>query len=198
MRQLQQGALNVGNTQQNIAALLALATAEANAGANWARWGSGAITAKVPSNLYLQVKLVPGYVAPATQTFVSGSGGTTQVTITTQSGNGYVANQPGIHFWSGHLGSINQAGAFLSNELIVGIGYDSSISRFYVVLSGGDSQTFFNRVKILADKTGALQVFNTASATAFILASGNTKSLWEWSLGVSPFVDGGTYNLEFS
>lgn len=67
LRTLQQGALNVGNTQQNRLNLLALATAQANAPSSppWARWGTAATAAKVHSNLYLNVQLVPGYVPPA-------------------------------------------------------------------------------------------------------------------------------------
>ena len=68
LRSLQQGSLNVGNTQQNRLNLLSLATAQANTPSNppWARWRkAGANTAKVHGNLYLNVPLVPGYVPPA-------------------------------------------------------------------------------------------------------------------------------------
>jgi hypothetical protein len=66
-RSLQQGSLNVGNTTQNKANLLALATAQANTPSSppWARWGTSTVnSAKVHSNLRLNVPLVPGWVPP--------------------------------------------------------------------------------------------------------------------------------------
>lgn len=67
LRSLQQGSLNVGNTQQNKTNLFNLAVAQANTPSSppWARWRTGgANTAKVHGNLYLNVPLVPGYVPP--------------------------------------------------------------------------------------------------------------------------------------
>lgn len=64
LRSLNQGSLAVGNTTQRRANLLALATAEANAGAVWARWRTGNNVAKNHSNLLINVPAVPGYVAP--------------------------------------------------------------------------------------------------------------------------------------
>src|SRR6185312_5611846 len=64
LRSLQQGSLAIGSTAQNVANLLALATAEANAGAVWAKWRSAVNATKRAGDLLLQVKLVPGYTAP--------------------------------------------------------------------------------------------------------------------------------------
>lgn len=67
LRCLQQGVNNVGNTQQNKAALLAAAIAQANtpSAVQWARWRTATVnTAQVHSNLLLYVPQVPGYVAP--------------------------------------------------------------------------------------------------------------------------------------
>ena len=66
MRALQQGARNVGNRQQNRAALLALATTQANAPSNppWARWNTGNNSNKTSSRLLLNVPLAPGFVPP--------------------------------------------------------------------------------------------------------------------------------------
>jgi hypothetical protein len=65
---LQQGALNVGNTQQNKLSLQALCVANANAGGLYARWsrGANAPTAGAQPITALQVypALVPGYVKP--------------------------------------------------------------------------------------------------------------------------------------
>ena len=59
LRTLQQGSLNIGNTQQNKLNLIALATAEANGNARWARWNP-VLTYK----LQVDRRLVPGYVPP--------------------------------------------------------------------------------------------------------------------------------------
>lgn len=59
LRSLQQGSLNVGNTRQNVANLVALATAEANGLARWARWNP-VLTYK----LQVDWRRVPGYVPP--------------------------------------------------------------------------------------------------------------------------------------
>ena len=74
---LQQGALNVGNTRQNIANLLALAITNANAGTpagTWAKWslqylpnpGGVAPPASTTNGTGLWVKpaSVPGFVKP--------------------------------------------------------------------------------------------------------------------------------------
>lgn len=62
---LRQGTLNVGNTQQNIANLLALATANANGAQTWAKWRTTTDnSAKTASHLRIWVPNVPGYVAP--------------------------------------------------------------------------------------------------------------------------------------
>ena len=60
LHSLRQGSNNVGNTQQNQVRLKALATAEANSNANWARWRP-----TLPYQLQVDVKLVPGYKPPA-------------------------------------------------------------------------------------------------------------------------------------
>jgi hypothetical protein len=52
--------LNIGNTQQNRLNLTALATAEANGSAKWARWNP-----VLRYKLQVDVKAVPGYVPPA-------------------------------------------------------------------------------------------------------------------------------------
>lgn len=59
LRTLQQGSLNIGNTQQNRIHLTALAVTEANGAAIWARWNP-VLTYK----LQVYVRKVPGYVAP--------------------------------------------------------------------------------------------------------------------------------------
>lgn len=63
LRSLQQGALNVGNTQQNKTNLIALATAQAKAQSNppWARFSTAA---NASYKLQVVVALVPGYVRP--------------------------------------------------------------------------------------------------------------------------------------
>lgn len=71
---LRQGSLNVGNTSQNRANLLALAIAQANSPSNppWARWRIDSASRTSGSGLYINVPLVPGYTAPGT-TPVAGS-----------------------------------------------------------------------------------------------------------------------------
>lgn len=67
-RSLTQGALNIGNTTQNKTNLYNLAVAQANSPSNppWAKWRTATVnTAKVHSNLLINVPLVPGYAAPA-------------------------------------------------------------------------------------------------------------------------------------
>jgi hypothetical protein len=76
MRSLQQGTLNVGNTQQNLVNLATLAIASANTnggrGSTWARWriGFGALggslgtSATSTAGLLINVRYVPGYVPP--------------------------------------------------------------------------------------------------------------------------------------
>ena len=71
MRSLQQGANNVGNRQQNRAALLAAAITQANTPSNppWAKWrvgtnGSTAVTQTSSCALLLNVPLVPHFVPP--------------------------------------------------------------------------------------------------------------------------------------
>ncbi len=66
LRCLQQGALNVGNTRQNRANLLALAIAQANlllSGAGWAKWRVGNASRTSGSALLINVPAVPGFVA---------------------------------------------------------------------------------------------------------------------------------------
>ena len=65
LRCLQQGTLNVGNTQQNRVNLYNLAVTNANGAATWAKWRTATNnTAKVHGNLRIWVPNVPGYVAP--------------------------------------------------------------------------------------------------------------------------------------
>ncbi len=63
---LQQGSLNVGNTQQNIANLLSLCVTEANGTAAYARWNltlkNG--TAQPVQALEVMPAGVPGFVKP--------------------------------------------------------------------------------------------------------------------------------------
>lgn len=65
---LQQGALNVGNTQQNITNLKALCLANANSTATFARWSRGANAlvggAQPITALQVYPALVPGFVKP--------------------------------------------------------------------------------------------------------------------------------------
>src|ERR1700675_2119096 len=61
-RALRSGTLNVGNTQQNIANILALAIAEANSNSVWARWRTTVNSPHIPSNLMINVPLVPGFI----------------------------------------------------------------------------------------------------------------------------------------
>ena len=65
---LQQGALNVGNTQQNIANLLTLCRNSANAGRVYGRWSKGANapvgSAQATDSLQVYPALVPGFVKP--------------------------------------------------------------------------------------------------------------------------------------
>lgn len=62
---LQQGSLNVGNTQQNIANLQALCIASANGAAAYGKWGPLRAPGTSPVQ-YLRVypALVPGFVVP--------------------------------------------------------------------------------------------------------------------------------------
>lgn len=66
---LRQGALNVGNTQQNIANLKALCLANANAGGLYARWSRGANApvggAQPITALQVYPARVPGFLVPA-------------------------------------------------------------------------------------------------------------------------------------
>jgi len=64
LRSLQQGALNVGNRQQNRAALKASAVTNANGAHTWARWGTAVNDQHNETRLYLNIKAVPGYVPP--------------------------------------------------------------------------------------------------------------------------------------
>lgn len=81
LRCLQQGTLNVGNTQQNRLNLLSLALTEANTGpsfgramnGNWATWvegfgpgvsTNGAATGYTGAGLLVIPALVPGFVKP--------------------------------------------------------------------------------------------------------------------------------------
>ena len=67
LRPLQQGTLNVGNTQQNRLNLLTLAVAQANAPSSppWAKWNVLRASGTSPrSYLLINVPLVPGYVPP--------------------------------------------------------------------------------------------------------------------------------------
>jgi hypothetical protein len=65
LRCLQQGSLNVGNTQQNITNLLSLCRTNANAGATYGKWDVLRAAGTNPTT-YLLVKpsLVPGFVKP--------------------------------------------------------------------------------------------------------------------------------------
>jgi hypothetical protein len=68
LRCLQQGTLNVGNTQQNRLSLQASAITNANGTATWARWSRGA-NARTAGALPIQAlqiypAKVPGFVAP--------------------------------------------------------------------------------------------------------------------------------------
>lgn len=66
LRVLQQGSLNVGNTQQNIANLLGLARTNANTTATWARWNTTLKngTAQPVQALLILPASVPGFVKP--------------------------------------------------------------------------------------------------------------------------------------
>lgn len=63
---LQQGTLNVGNTQQNIASLQALCIANANSTATFAKWNTTLKngTAQPIQALEVYPALVPGFVKP--------------------------------------------------------------------------------------------------------------------------------------
>jgi hypothetical protein len=71
LRTLQAGSLNVGNTQQNEANLLALAIAQANLnaigtgpGRGWAVWRVGENSRTSSCGLLINVSSVPGFAAP--------------------------------------------------------------------------------------------------------------------------------------
>lgn len=66
LRCLQQGALNVGNTQQNIAHLQALCVTNANSTATYAKWNTTLKngTAQPVQALEVYPALVPGFVKP--------------------------------------------------------------------------------------------------------------------------------------
>jgi hypothetical protein len=64
LRSLQQGALNVGNDQQNRLSLLAAAIVNANGAATWAKWRVGNASRTSHAALRILVTSVPGFVAP--------------------------------------------------------------------------------------------------------------------------------------
>lgn len=65
LRCLQQGSLNVGNTQQNKANLLSLCTTEANGAAGYAKWDVLRAAGTAPRSLLLvKPASVPGFVKP--------------------------------------------------------------------------------------------------------------------------------------
>ena len=62
---LQQGSLNVGNTQQNIASLLATCIANANSTATFAKWSVLRAAGTRPTSLlWVKPASVPGFVKP--------------------------------------------------------------------------------------------------------------------------------------
>lgn len=65
LRCLQQGTLNVGNTQQNIASLLATCVTNANSTQTFAKWRVLRASGTNPTT-YLRIKpaSVPGFVKP--------------------------------------------------------------------------------------------------------------------------------------
>ena len=65
LRALQQGINNVGNRQQDRAALTTAAIAEANTPTtHWAKWRVGKQSTLSTDSLLLNVPLVPGFVSP--------------------------------------------------------------------------------------------------------------------------------------
>jgi len=65
LRPLQQGSLNIGNTQQNIANLLALCITNANGSQTFAKWRVGRVNGTNPATcLRVKPASVPGYVKP--------------------------------------------------------------------------------------------------------------------------------------
>ncbi len=66
LRCLQQGSLNVGNTQQNIANLKSICVTNANAGATYGRWNTTLKngTAQPVQALEVYPANVPGFVKP--------------------------------------------------------------------------------------------------------------------------------------
>ena len=65
LRCLQQGSLNVGNTQQNRLNLLSLCTANANGAQTYAKWGVLRAAGTNPRSLLLVTPAnVPGFVKP--------------------------------------------------------------------------------------------------------------------------------------
>lgn len=65
LRCLQQGSLNVGNTRQNVANLLALAIVNANGTATWAKWRVNRAVGTNPAT-YLRIlpASAPGFARP--------------------------------------------------------------------------------------------------------------------------------------
>lgn len=65
LRVLQQGALAAGNTQQNIASLLATCITNANGAATFAKWNVLRAAGTRPTTcLLVKPALVPGFVKP--------------------------------------------------------------------------------------------------------------------------------------
>lgn len=65
LHSLRQGALNVGNTQQNIANLKSLCIANANGAATFAKWSVLRAASTQPrSLLWVKPALVPGFKKP--------------------------------------------------------------------------------------------------------------------------------------
>jgi hypothetical protein len=201
LRSLQQGALNVGNTQQNITALYNLAVTQANGAATWAKWRGGNNVAQNHSNLLLNVPLVPGYTAsPGTYGYGDSS---LPLSVSMTAG----ASSAGLSFegmtgsnWTGYISSAaNDPFGSLSGSpningnVIVAIA-EANGAAVEVVLQGVLAQTEFTEIAY-TDTDGA-QSFLTANAS---FSTGGGYSKWSWTSGVNgKFTNGQGYTITFS
>ncbi|HEY2858796.1 MAG TPA: hypothetical protein VGJ21_10300 [Terracidiphilus sp.] len=195
MRTLQQGLLSVGNTQQNLLHLTALAKAEANSPTTgWARWNPAQ-----PYKLQVQQRLVPGYVAPAGSGYanVPGIPPFTMVSRTNGINVGYQNGTLPL-LTGGSSGSLTPNLLFGSIVDAVVFSGDGA-QNVYVIVGDVVPQNFFTSLSFI-DRGSNLETYLSAAAT-FTQSSG-AHSIWNWLSQYpghnSPWTATNTYGLTFS
>lgn len=217
LRSLQQGSLNVGNTQQNRLNLLALAIAEANSNpvgrgpnAGWAAWGigfggagqcTGGAANYSGAGLWLNVYAVPGYTAPPgaygdPNGYVSMTSGNFSGTLTVGGFGLGTATWRGYAAGTDAYGSISPAPSPINGSPLVGFCVPVSGASLDVILEGTLSQNAFTQVTF-SDVDGTQGPFLTSNASTFQTSGG--YSHWKWSSGVTGSFDSGdVYPITFS